>query len=450
MYSLIIFKLPNIHIIEDLIKEKEIVIVSPNQSLPLFSLGFHQFIERTRESLNITHKLETKNDFYYVVNSFETSISNYDDNIINLSQIYFNLSNDKTEILSTEFYKMWEINFIFDIISNKKLSYASLGNNSNSFLQSIIYFREKMLNINIDNDKIFNITDNKEKNIDPDSIKTESIKTESIKAESIKHFTGLYNINSLSKKELIKNKKLKTTNKDVKTNKKENKKENNKKYANLIISNGINNIKEQEYYKYIINEIITILSIIEIDGHCILKLVDTFTITTIKLIWLLSDFFEESYIYKPLFSRPSESEKYLICKKFKYNNNDDLIDIVIKKLQDILKIIDDENNINILFPNLDLPNELINIFKFINIKLVNNQQIIINDIVKYIKDNNYFGDKYHEYRSKQIEATKWWVDMFFPPSNNLYISNKESITKIIEDILNMNNLEINQFVEQLI
>jgi len=436
MYSLTIFKLPNIHIIEDLIKEKEIVITSPNQSLPLFSLGFHQFIERTRESLNITQKLETKNDFYYVVNPFETSISNYDDNIINLSQIYFNLSDDKPEILSTEFYKMWEINFIFDIISNKKLSYASLGNNSNSFLQSIIYFREKMLNINIDNDKIFNITDNKEKNIEPKTIKT----------ESIKHFTGLYNINSLTNKELIK--KQKTTNKELKTNKKEINK--NKKYANLIISNGINNIKEQDYYKYIINEIIIVLSIIEIDGHCILKLVDTFTITTIKLIWLLSDFFEESYIYKPLFSRPSDSEKYLICKKFKYNNNDDLIDIVIKKLQDILKIIDDENNINILFPNLDLPNELLNIFKFINIKLVNTQQIIINDIVKYIKDNNYFGDKYHDYRSNQIEATKWWVDMFFPPSNNLYISNKETLTKIIEDILNMNNLEINQFVEQLI
>lgn len=425
MYSLIIFKLPNINIIEELIKEKEIVIVSPNQSLPLFSLGFHQFIERTRESLNITQKLETKNDFYYVVNTFETSISNYDDNIINLSQIYFNFNKNKPNILSTDFYKMWEINFIFDIISNKKLSYTSLGNNSNSFLQSIIYFREKMLNINIDNDKIFNITDNKEKDIEP---------------ETIKHFTGLYNINNFTNKELKKSKKIKTS-KNLKTN---------KKYANLIISNGINNIKEQEYYKYIINEIITILSLIEIDGHCILKLVDTFTISTIKLIWLLSDFFEESYIYKPLFSRPSDSEKFLICKKFKYNNNDDLIDIVIKKLQDILKIIDDENHINILFPNIDLPNELLNIFRFINIKLVNNQQIIINDIVKYIKDNNYFGDKYHEYRSNQIEATKWWVDMFFPPSNNLYISNKETINKIIEDTLNMNNLEINQFIEQIL
>jgi hypothetical protein len=447
MYNLTIFKLPNIHIIEDLIKETEIVIISPNQSLPLFSLGFHQFIERTRESINITQKLETKNDFYYVVNTFETSISNYDDNITNLSQIYFNLNNDKPAILSTEFYKMWEINFIFDIINNKKLSYASLGNNGKSFLQSIIYFREKMLNINIDNDKIFNINDTIEETIQP---------------EVLKQFTGLYNINTFTNKE------LKTNKQKIKSIKKEIIK--NKKYANLIISNGIinsgsnnsvsnnsvsnnsgsNNIKEQDYYKYIINEIIIILSIIDIEGHCILKLLDTFTLPTIKLIWLLSDFFEESYIYKPLFSRPSEPEKFLICKKFKYNNNEELIDVVIKKLQDILNSINNENYINILFPNLDVPNELLNIFRFINIKLVNTQQIIINNIVKYIKDNNYFGDKYHEYRSNQIAATKWWIEMFFPPSNNLYINNKEIINKIIEDTLNMNNLEINQFVEQLI
>ena len=432
MYNLIIYKLPTSNIINNFIKESNNVIVSPNQTLPLFSLGFHHFIERTREALNITNKLETKNNFYYVVNSFETNISNYTDTVINLSKIYFNLNDDKPEILSTEFYKMWEINFIFDIISSKKLTYASIGNNSNAFLQSIIYFREKMLNIDISNDKIFLINDDNE--------------NEDIEPYVLKQFTGLYDINTFktftNKQSTINQKKIKLLKKEIIKN---------KKYANIVIVSENNNIKEQDYYKFIINNIITTLSILEKNGTFILKIYDTFTQPTIKLIWLLCDFFEESYIYKPLFSRPNESEKFLICKQFKYNNNNKIVENVIEKLQEILDTINDnDNNINILFPNLDLPDEWLNIFKFINIKLVNIQQIIINDIVKYIKDNNYFGDKYHEYRNKQIEATKWWIDMFYPPSNNLYIKNKENINKIFEDTMNMNILEINQFVEQLL
>ena len=432
MYNLIIYKLPNNNIINNFIKETDIVIVSPNQTLPLFSLGFHHFIERTREALNITNKLETKNNFYYVVNSFETNISNYTDNVINLSKIYFNLNDDKPEILSTEFYKMWEINFIFDIISSKKLTYASIGNNSNAFLQSIIYFREKMLNIDISNDKIFLINDDNE--------------NEDIEPDVLKQFTGLYDINTFktftNKQTTINQKKIKLLKKEIIKN---------KKYANIVIVNENNIIKEQDYYKFIINNIITTLSILEKDGTFILKIYDTFTQPTIKLIWILCDFFEESYIYKPLFSRPNESEKFLICKNFKYNNNNKIVENVIEKLQEILDTINNnDNNINILFPNLDLPDEWLNLFKFINIKLVNIQQIIINDIVKYIKDNNYFGDKYHEYRNKQIEATKWWIDMFYPPSNNLYIKNKENINKIFEDTIKMNTLEINQFVEQLL
>jgi hypothetical protein len=433
MYNPIIFKLPESNIINDFIKEEENVIFSSNQTLPLFSLGFHHFIERTREAMNITNKLETKNDFYFVVNPFETNISNHDDTVINLSKIYFNINSDKPEILSTEFYKMWEINFLFDIINNKKLTYASIGKDGNSFLQSIIYFREKMLNIDVSNDKIFLINQNNEE--------------EDIEPKTLKHFTGLYNINNFN---TFTNKQNKISQKKMKTLKKEIVK--NKKYANLVIANGTNtnSTKEQDYYKVIISDIFTTLSILEKDGNFILKIYDTFTLTTIKLIWLVCDFFEESYIYKPLFSRPSETEKYLICKKFKYNNDNEKLENVLEKLQDILKSINDDNNINILMPNSDLPNDWLNIFRYINIKLVNIQQIIINDIVRYIKDNNYFGDKYHEYRNNQIEASKWWIEMFYPPSNNLYIENKKNIDKIIENILNMNILEIKQFVEQLI
>ena len=43
---------------------------------------------------------------------------------------------------------------------------------------------------------------------------------------------------------------------------------------------------------------------------------------------------------------------------------------------------------------------------YLNISIANKQQIMINKIVKYIKENNYYGEKYHNYRNDQIESTK--------------------------------------------
>jgi len=94
--------------------------------------------------------------------------------------------------------------------------------------------------------------------------------------------------------------------------------------------------------------------------------------------------------------------------------------------------------------------ELYDTFKVINIKIVNQQQIVINDIVKYIKDNNYYGDKYHEYRNQQLEASQWWITNFLPPSNNLYKTNKDNFEKNIKSTIDKNNLEKDKFINQLV
>ena len=75
-----------------------------------------------------------------------------------------------------------------------------------------------------------------------------------------------------------------------------------------------------------------------------------------------------------------------------------------------------------IYPDLEFPTGYLNKFKFINIKIANPQQIMINEIVKYIKENNYYGEKYHNFREKQIEATKWWVNYFYPPSDRSLVS----------------------------
>jgi hypothetical protein len=102
-----------------------------------------------------------------------------------------------------------------------------------------------------------------------------------------------------------------------------------------------------------------------------------------------------------------------------------------------------------IFPTLKLPDEYLYKMKLINIKIANTQQIMINEIVKYIKENNYFGEKYHMQRDIQIEATKWWASTFLPP-NNLYDKSKEDLIKIMNTSIDKNKAEQVQFISSLI
>jgi hypothetical protein len=99
-----------------------------------------------------------------------------------------------------------------------------------------------------------------------------------------------------------------------------------------------------------------------------------------------------------------------------------------------------------IFPDMNLPLEYLDKFKFINIKIANPQQIMINEIIKYIKENNYFGDKYHTFKNNQIEATKWWLNMFFPPSANIAKNSKETLEKLFISSVEKNNLEKDKFI----
>ncbi len=58
------------------------------------------------------------------------------------------------------------------------------------------------------------------------------------------------------------------------------------------------------------------LQILWPDGDFIMKTFDTVTDATADLIALLSQHFKHTYIFKPISSRPANSEQYLVCKGF--------------------------------------------------------------------------------------------------------------------------------------
>lgn len=74
--------------------------------------------------------------------------------------------------------------------------------------------------------------------------------------------------------------------------------------------------KEQLHHHLIFNEIATSLFILNENGNFIVKIFDIFTELTFDYLYLLSYLFKEVYICKPNTSRPTNSEKYLVCKGY--------------------------------------------------------------------------------------------------------------------------------------
>lgn len=83
-----------------------------------------------------------------------------------------------------------------------------------------------------------------------------------------------------------------------------------------IAENGNFSNKEAQHFQLILSQLFLTCNVLEDFGSFILKIFDIYTDTTSQIIYLLCYLFDEVYIDKPLTSRPTNSEKYLICKCF--------------------------------------------------------------------------------------------------------------------------------------
>jgi cap1 methyltransferase len=84
------------------------------------------------------------------------------------------------------------------------------------------------------------------------------------------------------------------------------------------------NCQEQQSLQLIFCEIVCALGSNRTGGHFILKVFDTFTKITMKLIYLLTYFYESVVLSKPHTSRPANSERYVVCKNFRGITQDQL------------------------------------------------------------------------------------------------------------------------------
>lgn len=97
------------------------------------------------------------------------------------------------------------------------------------------------------------------------------------------------------------------------------------------------NNKEQLHYFLILNEIYSALCLQKVEGTFILKVFDIFTTTSVHLLYLLNLIYDEVYIYKPKTSRPTNSEKYIVCKNFNLKEKSNIL-YVLRQLSEKFKL----------------------------------------------------------------------------------------------------------------
>jgi len=100
-------------------------------------------------------------------------------------------------------------------------------------------------------------------------------------------------------------------------------------------SDDFNN-QEKNVTRLILTQIAYALAMQKKNGSFILKIFDIFQPISLHLIYILSCFYGKVIIMKPNTSRYANSEKYIVCKFFKYENTDEITD----KFINILKILE--------------------------------------------------------------------------------------------------------------
>ena len=139
-------------------------------------------------------------------------------------------------------------------------------------------------------------------------------------------------------------------------------------------------------------------------GSFVLKIFDIFYETTTEILYLLSYFYKQVFVYKPNTSREANSEKYIICKGFIIGENyNSIVQKLIENFHDLSK-----QKIHKIF-NFDLNSYFLSKIQEIN-AIYGQQQVenILNTINSIQDDNCNHKDKLIKIKQTNIERCIKW------------------------------------------
>lgn len=403
-YAPIVYKFPRVTGILD---TKPTVRYSLGHPFPQIKYGFQYWNYQTKDNMHEVVNSMGARKTYQVLNSFAHRIANHPEASVDVQTVkYFGLDT-KPGIMSRGFYKMWELIVLFELVPTTSKFYSvHLAEAPGSFIQAVILYRDKFAK-DTKHDTHYGITIHSEqKNVPEMERKFMAHYGDRLKIHKtvpLEHMRKGLDNGDLTLPDTILN--LARINGGR---------------AQLVTADGgmnwVNeNLQEQEAMMLIFCEILSALYVQKLGGNFVIKLYETFTIVSVKLLILLSNLYAEVHIIKPLMSRDSNSERYLVCKHL--NITEDARTAICGTLMDVLiqwrSQVAQGLQVQDIFTEYTIPRELNPMLRASNVQLANRQLIVIDKMVLYIRENDLYGKTYEDAIAKQIDSSKFWIATFY-------------------------------------
>lgn len=342
---------------------------------PKASLGFNYPTHEDRSLLK--NKIADDKNIHLVLNTYNIDINDYEEDIKHMTKKYV-----KENAIDDSFYELWELLFLFELININGSNFVHVHIGSAGFIQASQLFRQKFVS------------------------KPTLTKNDAYYIIDLKN-SHMYQINKAYTTYINKP----------------------KENVSLITANaGINwdsvYTQEQDAYGLFIETMITMADIQSKGGTFICKLYETYTEVSIKLLCILREMYEIVYIVCLAVGMHQDMGKYVVCLNYSYKKS--------KALSNMRSLINPELQVNSIFPTFDIPQNFIDKVILANNRISEFQIILINKMIKFINDQNYYGDVYHKERNKQIEATKKWLSIFFPSD---YFKSRKILNSILDGVI---------------
>ena len=289
----------NSNLIYDLSYDKKIGCYKQKKSLYKENLLLNSTLNDEKNKIDAIYENNSKlwDDLKKFSNEYEFVYTSSYGSFKNISNIY---------PISRSYFKLWEILHDFDLVNIKNDDFfisCHLAEGPGGFIECLYKYIIKYITDNFRNIKIYGSTllsDNS------------SIPKWKLKKNIQEHFNIILNYSLDESGDLYD---INEVNKLITKIGKHN--------CNLITADGgfdfSNNYNHQEkdFMNLFISEAYIMLNLLKNNGNGIIKIYDIYSKNSIKIMYIISLFFEKIYIIKPLTSRPANSEKYILCYRYK-------------------------------------------------------------------------------------------------------------------------------------
>tara|TARA_Y100000310_G_scaffold335036_1_gene416113 strand:+ start:12 stop:1193 length:1182 start_codon:yes stop_codon:yes gene_type:complete len=299
--------------------------------------------------------------------------------------------------LSRSYFKLWEMIHTFDLLeglADKNIKTAHIAEGPGGFMECLVNYRNATKNPK-STEIIYGITlKSKTKYIPGWNKARELIKRNNIIISYGKDGTGnIYNIdNIIDFSHTIGHEKCDFITSD----------------GGFDFSIDFNH-QEQLAYRLLFCEIVATISNQKIGGRAVFKFFDIYTELTMKFLYLCTVLYEAVYIHKPITSRPANSEKYIIAKRFKGVSID-----YLKKLNGVVRLWDSIKSNDLYIIDLfkdDVPKEFREELNKYNKDFIQKQVKSIKDTL-YLIDNKPTVKQYNSLIHKQITNAVSWCEKY--------------------------------------